>query len=401
MENALKVSSLSQGALWFGAAVSLAEILTGALIAPLGFWKGFAAIVLGHLIGTAVLYFTGFIGARSRLSAIESTRISFGKYGSWVFSVLNMIQLLGWTAVMIASGASAMDGVTQSAFGFGNTTLWCALIAAFIGIWVLLGSRHLSRINGIAVGALFLFTLVLGFIVFRGAGAASGIVEGSISFGGAVELSAIMPLSWLPLISDYTRHVRHEKRGTLCSAWGYFAGSTFMYVIGLGAALYAGTSDISAILVSAGLGSMALIIIVLSTVTTTFLDAYSAGVSSANLHPKINEKTAALGICILGAVIAVTVPFSQYESFLYLIGSVFAPLFAIVLTDYFILKNQTVDAACLLNVKNICIWLAGVAGYRMLMSYDSPVGITLPVMLAIGMLCIITQGGKKTCSQEL
>ncbi len=401
MENAARASSLSQGALWFGAAVSLAEILTGALIAPLGFGKGVAAIILGHLIGTAVLYYTGFIGASSRLSAIESTRISFGKYGSWLFSVLNMVQLLGWTAVMIASGAGAMAGVTQAAFGFGNVSLWCVVIAAFIAVWVMLGSRHLARINGIAVGALFIFTLILGYTVFRNAGTAAGIVEGTMSFGGAVELSAIMPLSWLPLISDYTRHVRHEKRGTLCSAWGHFIGSTFMYVIGLGAAIYAGTSDISAILVSAGMGVMALLIIVLSTVTTTFLDAYSAGVSSANLHPWIDEKAVALGICGLGAVIAVCVPFSQYENFLYAIGSVFAPLFAILLTDYFILKNQAVDVHCLLNARNIVIWVAGVIGYRMLMAYDSPVGITLPVMLVIGMICIITQGGRKICSQEL
>ena len=79
MDTTQKTSSFSQALLWFGAAVSIAEILTGALLAPLGFAKGFFAILLGHVIGCTVLYFAGLIGAKSELSAIESTRISFGK----------------------------------------------------------------------------------------------------------------------------------------------------------------------------------------------------------------------------------------------------------------------------------------------------------------------------------
>ena len=37
--------------IWFGAAVSIAEILAGSLIAPLGFSRGAADVVIGHSIG--------------------------------------------------------------------------------------------------------------------------------------------------------------------------------------------------------------------------------------------------------------------------------------------------------------------------------------------------------------
>jgi purine-cytosine permease-like protein len=128
-----------------------------------------------------------------------------------------------------------------------------------------------------------------------------------------------MPLSWLPLISDYTRYARSSKGGFWGSAGGYFIGSSWMYIIGLGAAIFAGNSDPSAILLAANLGIAALGIVVLSTVTTTFLDAYSAGVSFLNINPGLNEKMTAIIMAALGTIIAIVMPIEQYENFLYAI----------------------------------------------------------------------------------
>jgi putative hydroxymethylpyrimidine transporter CytX len=384
-------SGFSQALLWFGAAVSIAEILTGAITAPLGLSKGLLAIVVGHLIGAVILYPAGMIGAESGLAAIESTRISFGKYGSFGFSILNILQLVGWTAIMVINGAQALNGVTDAVFHYQNETLWTILICAFIGLWIMVGNKNLAKINSVVVSALFVFSLILGWVVFQSKSGITGL-RGEMSFGAAVELSVAMALSWLPLISDYTRNVKDKKTGVLCSVFGYFVGSSLMFMIGLGAALYAGTSDICSILLAAGLGSVALLIVVFSTVTTTFLDVYSAGVSVVNLNPKANEKTAALIICIGGLVLALLVPISQYENFLYLIGSVFAPLFAVLLTEYFIFKKKNVESESLFNLKNISLWIIGVIAYRLLLSWDSPLGVTLPVMLLVGLLKKVSQG---------
>src|SRR5699024_10358621 len=104
MENN-KTSVFSNGLIWFGAAVSIAEILTGSLIAPLGFKKGIIAIVLGHFIGCCLLYMAGLIGANTGKSSMETVKMSFGQKGSIIFSSINIIQLIVWTAVMIISGA--------------------------------------------------------------------------------------------------------------------------------------------------------------------------------------------------------------------------------------------------------------------------------------------------------
>ncbi|HWP79156.1 MAG TPA: putative hydroxymethylpyrimidine transporter CytX [Candidatus Acidoferrum sp.] len=383
MENIdAKTSTFSQTLLWFGAAVSIAELMAGALIAPLGLEAGLAAILLGHVIGAAVLIPAGLIGAKSGLSWAASTRISYSKYGSWAFSALNILQLLGWTAVMIIGGATAFDGIAVQLWGVQNTALWSVAIGALICVWVFLGLKNLSKVNTVIIALLFIFTLMLGFSVFSG-GRPAGAAEGAISFGAAVELNVSMALSWLPLIADYTRTLKKPVAGTIGSVAGYFVGSLFMFGIGLGAAVYYGTSDVFVIMAQAGMGLAALATIVLSTVTTTFLDVYSAGVSAVNLNGKISEKWTAAAVCAAGVVIAIFVPIERYEDFLYLISSVFAPLFGVSFADYFLLGKREMRAQDRPCYKNLLLWLAGFIAYRLLLPYNTAVGITLPVMAGV------------------
>ncbi|NFG62710.1 MULTISPECIES: putative hydroxymethylpyrimidine transporter CytX [unclassified Clostridium] len=380
-----KKTLLNNGLLWFGASVSIAEILTGGLIAPLGLKKGILAILLGHLIGCTLLYFAGLIGTNSGLSSMESSRISFGKHGSYIFSSLNILQLVGWTAIMIIGAANVLNAVSNSLFGFENKALWCILIGILIIIWILIGFENLGNLNVIAVGGLFILTLILGIVIFKGT--SIELYDNSLSFGMAVELSVAMPLSWLPLIADYTRNIKDSKLITPISVLSYFFGSVWMYIIGLGGSLYAGTSDIAQILMQAGLGIIAMIIVLMSTVTTTFLDVYSAGVSCTNISEKISTKHISVIVCIIGILIAMFTPIEQFENFLYLIGSVFAPMIAIVITDYFILKNRELNSK--LNVLNLIIWIIGFIIYRMFMQINIVVGNTLPVMIIISFICIV------------
>lgn len=378
-------STLSNGLLWFGAAVSIAEIMTGVLLAPLGFSQAVLAIVVGHAIGFVLLYLAGLIGARSKLAAIESSRISFGKYGSYIFSVLNVLQMVGWTAVMILTGAQALNQITKQMFGIDNEVLWSIVIGALIILWVVIGIKNLGKVNVVAVGLLFILTIVLSAVVFGEGG--SNPVEGSMTFGAAVELSVAMPLSWLPVIADYTRYAQKPQQATAVSSIVYCIGSCWMYMIGLGAALFAGSSDIAQILMTAGLGITAVIIVVFSTVTTTFLDVFSGGVSVTNITKKISEKSAALVVGIIGTLVAIFTPISKYEDFLYLIGSVFAPMSAILFTDYFIFKKRDIKES--VNWLNLILWAVGFAIYRIFISLDTFLGSTLPVMVVISLLCIL------------
>jgi len=384
-----KTSVFANGLIWFGAAVSIAEILTGTLLTPLGFGKGLLAIILGHAIGCALLGLAGLIGGRTGKSAMETVKLSFGQRGSLLFSVLNVLQLVGWTAVMIEAAASAAGAVAPLAGPWS----WSLIIGALVAIWLLVGLANLSRLNTAAMALLFALTLILSTLVFKEPG---GIAPaGSLSFGAAVELSVAMPLSWLPLISDYTRMAARPGAAALASGVVYFLVSCWMYAIGLGAALFAGSGDVAAILVRAGLGLMGLLIVIFSTVTTTYLDAYSAGVSSVSISGRLKEKPVSLIVCALGVLLALLTSAARFEGFLYLIGSVFAPMTAILLTDYFILKKD--HSAKAANWANLLLWLAGFIIYRLLMLIETPLGNTLPVMLVTMLLCLLvnkTLGGK-------
>ena len=189
------------GLIWFGAGVSIAEILTGTYLAPLGMGKGLAAIIVGHIIGCLMLFLAGVIGGKVRKSAMETVKMSFGQKGSILFAVLNVLQLVGWTAIMIYDGALAADGLLHS-----GIWIWAIVIGILIIVWIFIGLTNLGKLNTVAMTALFILSLVLFKVIFIGNGAIPAIVDdGSLTFGAAVELAVAMPLSWLPLISDYTR----------------------------------------------------------------------------------------------------------------------------------------------------------------------------------------------------
>ena len=369
-----KTSVFENGLIWFGAAVSIAEILTGTYFASLGFLKGLFAIVLGHIVGCILLFLAGMIGAKTQKSAMDTVKISFGTKGGIFFAILNIIQLFGWPGIMIYDGASATQGILP----IGHF-IWCMVIGGLILVWILIGVKNLGKLNAIAMSALFLMTIILSFIIFKG-GIEFDKVDNGMSFGAAMELSIAMPLSWLPLISDYTKEAKEPVKATAASSIVYGFVSIWMYIIGMSAALFTMESDIAKILLKAGLGIMGLFIVVLSTVTTTFLDVYSAGVSTESIFSKIKSKWVAVAVTVIGTLGAIVLPMDDITGFLYLIGSVFAPMIAIQIADFFILKIS--NDKKLFSIKNIIIWVTGFIIYRTLMKFDTPIGSTIPSMLS-------------------
>ncbi|MBE6014930.1 MAG: putative hydroxymethylpyrimidine transporter CytX [Lachnospiraceae bacterium] len=382
-----KTTLLDNGLIWFGAGVSIAEILTGTYFASLGVEKAVLAIVLGHIVGCVLLFLAGVIGGKTGLSAMETVKLSFGRYGGVFFALLNVLQLLGWTAIMI------YDGALSSAEIFGtDPRIWAVVIGVLIVVWILIGLKNLGKVNIVAMTALFVLTIVLCVVIFSGNGA--GVVaDDSLSFGAALELAVAMPLSWLPLISDYTRTAAKPVKASAVSAIVYGLVSCWMYAIGMGAAIFTAESDIAAILVKAGLGVAGLVIIVFSTVTTTFLDALSAGISSESIVARIPGRYVAIGVTVLGCIGACIYPMDNITDFLYLIGSVFAPMIAVQIADYFILKRTENDHN--FDIVNIIVWVVGFVLYRLLMQVDIPFGSTLPDMAAVIILRVVIPVGKQ------
>lgn len=391
------LSTPTLGLVWFGASVSLAEILTGTFFQPLGLTMGILAIVIGHVIGGALFWLVAHVSAKTQSSAMEAARRSFGTGGAKLFSVLNVVQLVGWTAIMIVSGAAAASILVPSLGLVG----WAIVIGALIVVWIAIGVRRMGHVQSVAAALLFVLTIVVSVAVFGdGAlgGAASAASGDGMSFGAAVELAAAMPLSWLPVVGDYTREAKRPIGGSVLATVTYSIGSCWMFVIGLGCALFAASSDIAVVLSQAGLGVAGILVVVFSTVTTTFLDAQSAGISAESIHPRLSARTCGIVAAVLGTVLAICAPVSNFEGFLYFIGSVFAPMAALVIADYLILhRDRTANA---IDWRGIVLWILGFALYRLSLGWDLPCGNTLPVIVIIIVVAIVVDRIARRAGQK-
>ena len=390
-----RLSTPTLGLIWFGASVSLAEILTGTFFAPLGLEQGLAAILVGHIIGCILFWLVAYVSAKTGASAMGAASRSFGHVGSNLFAVANVIQLVGWTAIMVVSGAAAANLLLPLLGEAG----WCVVIGALIVFWIAIGVKRMGRAQSFAAVLLLVLTFVASSAVFGGTPITPSGDEG-LSFGAAVELAVAMPLSWLPVVGDYTREAKRPGAGATMATITYFVGSCWMFAIGLGCALFAGSDDIAAVMAQAGMGLIGILVVVLSTVTTTFLDAQSAGVSAESIHPKLNARICGIIAAVVGTALAIFAPVSNFEEFLYLIGSVFAPMAAIVIADYFIGHRDRSDVA--VDWRNIVLWVLGFALYRVSLTWDIPCGNTLPVMVVIVLAAFVVEKvvGKPSTASE-
>ena len=361
----------SNGIIWFGVAISVSEIEAGieigAAAARDSLWL---PLILGHVLGGILLFFVGLIGARVRVNAMETTSSTFGKYGSRFFAALNVFQLLAWVAVLNAQGASALAGLNLPI----SFPLTCVILAVLIGIWVFVGLRRSANVTTVVMAALAILLAILTVKLF-GVGASGALTAGAatsaalLGFWNIFEISIAMPISWLPVISDYTKDVEKPVKATMVSAAAYTFASLWMYVIGIQISGIGAGNNIAQAILLAGLGIPGIIIVVLSTVTTNFLAANSAGESSKAIWGKVNPKVAGVVVSLLSAALAISGIMEHYISFLYLIASVFAPMAAVLLVSFYFAKERSATLGAWLW--NFFAWLAGFAVYQVTVHLDS------------------------------
>jgi len=377
--------------IWFGVAISVSEIQAGIQIAsaaPLNLiW---VPLILGHVIGGVLLYFVGLIGARLRVNAMESIKSTFGNLGSKFFAALNVMQLIAWVAVLNAQGAMALMGLNMPI----SFALTCVILAVLIAIWVFIGLRRTSKITSVIMMVLTALLVILSVRLLAMGGYNLMPVANSetLTFWNIFEISIAMPISWLPVISDYTKDVENPKNATALSALAYTVASLWMYFIGI-EVVCMGTTDISQAILISGLGVQGVIILVLSTVTTNFLATNSAGESAKAIFNRLDPKLAGVVVSFLSAGLAISGIMDHYISFLYLISSVFAPMASVLVVSFYF-GNDNNDAKDW--YWNIVSWFAGFAVYQITAGLDSiflgPTLISVIVSGALAYAWILVKG---------
>lgn len=376
-----RTNLFTNAVIWFGVAISVSEIIAGIQLgsaAPTdSIW---IPLILGHIIGGILLFLVGLIGARLRVNAMQTIKSTFGGYGSRFFAALNVMQLIAWVAVLNAQGTQALMGLNLGI----SFPIISFILAGLVGLWVYVGLQRSSKITSLVMIVLTVLLVVLSVKLFGLQKSVAVHSSSMLSFWNIFEISIAMPVSWLPVISDYTKDAKDPVKATAISAIAYTIASLWMYVIGM-EIVGIGTIDVSQAILISGLGIPGVIILVLSTVTTNFLATNSAGESSNAIHKRFDPKRIGIIVSILSALLAISGIMDHYINFLYLITSVFGPMAAVLIVSFYLGKNENDKMTWCWNIFS---WLVGFIVYQLTASMDS---IFLgPTLLAVTVSSILT-----------
>ena len=375
----------ANGIIWFGVAISVSEIEAGIGIGAMSSQQSlWIPLILGHLLGGILLFLIGYIGATLRQNAMQTTRTAFGNYGSKFFATLNLLQLIAWISVLNAQGAAALAGLNLPL----SFPLTCIILAVLVALWVYVGLKRSSKITTLVMIVLSLLLLVLTFRLYglNIAGLVPVLKSSQLSFWNIFEISIAMPISWLPVISDYTKDAESPVNATAVSTIAYTLASLWMYYIGVEIAGIGASNTAQAILM-ASLGVPGVIIMILSTVTTNFLAANSAGESAKAIYNRLNPKLCGVIVSGLSAVLAISGIMNHYISFLYVIASVFAPMASVLLVVFYYKEKSS---SVVFWRWNLLAWFAGFVTYQAASFTDSIfLGPTLLAVIVSAILAFI------------
>ena len=353
-----RLSALDMAVLWGDLGIGLLVLVTGGLLVPgLGFAAALATIVIGSIIGVAMLSLAAAAGAQHGVPTMVLLRPVLGIRGSWFASGLNLIQLVGWTAVELWAMSYVADLVSTRVFGFSARGLWLALTAVVCTGLALWGPVGVTRVwlEKFGVWVIGGISILVTIAVLAGDGigtALSAAGQGGFpTFGSGLDLVIAMPVSWFPLVADYTRFGARSRGAFFGTFWGYLVANIWLYALGAMLVLSAGASPNPAgialgILTIAGgsiVGILFLVGLLAGETDEAFANIYSGAVTLQNIFPKAPQKALIVAVAAVGTALAAVLTMELYESFLFLIGSIFVPLLGVLVADHFFVRRGRVD----------------------------------------------------------
>jgi len=377
----------------------LLVLLAGTLLVPgLGLGQALLAILVGSVVGSLLLALAGIVGSDHAIPSMVMLRPLLGIRGSYLPTVLNIVQLIGWGAFEVIIMGQAVDAIVQKLFGFSAYPLWAFLIALWCTLLALGGPLAVVRqwIEKFAIWLVYGISIYLTVYLFRNYDVGQLLRApgtGELPFWLAVDLVVAMPISWMPLAADYSRFARRAGPAFWGTLLGYTIANIWFYALGALFVLALQTADLIPAILSVTGGWLALLLILVDETDNGFADIYSAAVSGQNLVPRARQWWLTVAVGVICFLLAVTVPIAQYEHFLLLIGSVFVPLFGVLVADYFLLRRRQYDIPELyrpagrywyrggLNVWAVLAWLLGVVGYQVITRYAPGLGASVPAFL--------------------
>jgi len=371
--------------LWSNLSVSLLVIVAGAvLVLPasqyglgLSLPVAFAAIVVAAVIGNVLLGIGGAIGADARVPTMVLMRAPLGRRGSYLPTGLNIVQCLGWSIfelIIIATGAAALS---HQLLGFGAAWFWKLLFGGVATALAFLGPVGFVRryLRKFAVWFVIASLLYLCWWSLHGQHPAQlWHRKGSDAFWPGFDLVLGSIISWTPLVADYTRFSRTRRAGFIGAGVGYFVPTIPLYALGAVIAMSRGISSAPGLLTAIAAGGaaslLALFALTADESDDAFANVYSGAVSIQNLLPRVPQRLLVGFVAATATLGSFVIDLRNYQTFLFLLGSFFVPLFAVLLADWVLAgrhyTRESVFHVPEVRVEMIVAWLVGFGLYQWL-----------------------------------
>ena len=374
------------GLLWGNLGVSLLVIVAGAILVPaLSLPAAFAAILVGCLVGNLMLAVAGAIGAQARVPAMVLMRAPLGERGSYLPTAINVVQCIGWTVFELLVIATAAAALSDEVLGFEARWAWTVAFGGATLVLGMLGPIGVVRtvVRRVAIWIVPLAVAYLGWWALTGGGLSDAWDrpgEGGLSTWQGIDIVVGVTVSWIPLAADYTRFARSSRAAFWGTGVGYFVPDALLLALGAVVLLTRDVSDAAALpaAVAAG-GIVALLVLLALTVAETdeaFANAYSGAVSLQNLFPQVPQRLLVVATTTVGTAGALVLQLGSFQSFLFLLGSFFVPLFAVLLADWLAsgrrYEPEDVFGRDQVRTGLVTAWIAGFVAYQWL----SPTGPT-------------------------
>ncbi len=327
--------------LWISFGISILVLVSAAYFG-LSLKQALLATLIGGLIGNLMLGLAGMIGADARVPAMVLQRAPLGRRGSYLATVLNVLQCLGWAVFELIIIATAAAAMSSRAFGFEGLWIWKLVFGALATGMAILGPIVFVRrfVRKALIWAVAASIAYLAWWIPAHADLPRlWHTGGSGSFVASTDLVIAMSVSWIPLCADYTRFATSRRAAFWGTGLGYLLPTLFQF--GFGAVLVLshpsiqGPADILTTVAAAGLASfLALLALTVDETDEAFANLYSTAISLQNLLPRVPQRALIVGCSVVAVVGALVFDLTQYAQFLYLLGAFFVPLFGVLLADW-------------------------------------------------------------------
>lgn len=366
---------------FFGMQVPVSYFITGGSVtAGLTLGHAFVITVVGSVVGFVILGAVGVIGWQTGTSTMACTRPAFGRYGSALPALIAFIELTGWDSVHVQLAGKLMGSIGAQ-WGLGYTRLYSIIVGLSIVTVVILGHRVLRLLERFLVPVVILLVGMALYAVLSGQDLTrlwhtSG--KGHLTIMLAFDAMFISALTWVPMVSDYTRYGK-SRRSSFWAAFLSVPVALFMLFVGQTAAVGLGDPNALVAMVHHGtaFGVIAFFVAMFATIATAALIMYSASMSLLNVVPQVPIRRINYGTGVVVIVAAVTMNLlGNVINWLSFQGILLIPLFAIVLTDYYVVRKRHYEVAELFRPKGLywgtggfhitglVAWVAGAVAYE-------------------------------------